>query len=391
MVYGYRTLSCHKSMLMIKIYKKHILLTGIVIAGIASLNYSSGPANTGSLSVTGAPFGTFGSGTYCSNCHGGGSYAATASIQLLSNGNPVTGNYVPGWSYTLRITRTANAAHASIANAGFGFQITCVNSTSNANINTWGTPPANTANRTLSSRNYIEHTSKLSKSVFSVDIPWTGPPQGTGTVKFYLALNTVNGDGGTSSDQPVITNATFTQAPLPVSWLYFKGKENDGKVLLEWATANEADNKNFTIERSSDGRSYESIGEVDAMHNSAFENDYTYTDPHPLANAYYRIRQTDFSGNTSYYNTIRISADIHNTISHYIEGDRIVVMAKGNDIQQLDMAVYDMNGRRITREQFTATEGSNVFTLRKPQIPGMYVMVITGGGRALYFNKLLVD
>src|SRR5205085_11245882 len=136
--------------------KKSIVVVLVVIISALSLNYSSGPAYNG-VGVSGAPFGYLGGGYYCSYCHSSGNYSPTISLQLLSNGVPVTGNYVPGWTYTVRITRSANANLP--VNGGFGFQLTCATTPGNIDINNWGTLPAGTANRFTCSHHYIEHTS----------------------------------------------------------------------------------------------------------------------------------------------------------------------------------------------------------------------------------------
>ncbi len=208
---------------MTKIYKHSILLSLTVFVGILSLHYSSGPALNG-LSVTGAPIGNYptspSSGT-CNSCHSGGSYSASATVQLYHGATQVTGNIVPGWTYTVRITRSAVGLPTA---GGWGFQLTCLNNATNANINAWGTPPTGTANRLVSGRNYIEHTAKITNSTTQINIPWTAPSISPGTViRFYLALNTVNGNSNTTGDQVISTSAQFTQAPLPLTWLYFRG------------------------------------------------------------------------------------------------------------------------------------------------------------------------
>ena len=174
---------------MIKNYKRIILLLCVVLMGGLSMYTSSGPASPGGNAVTGAPF----NGGTCNNCHGGGSFSTTITMQLIDGSNNVVTTYTPGTAYTLRLTKGGSSPR-------LGFQATAAFQGSNTNINGWGAMPANVHNVVLGGRNYVEHTTQLNLSV--VNIPWTAPASTT-TVVFYAALNAVNNDGGTSGDQVV--------------------------------------------------------------------------------------------------------------------------------------------------------------------------------------------
>lgn len=190
--------------------KKTLILAMVSLAGYFSLNYSTGPANSGQA-VSGAPFD---GGATCTNCHSAGtSYAATLSIELLDGTTPVT-SYTAGNSYTLRITRSANATYNAMVDAGFGFQLTCATGAGYTNNDDWGTLPSNTADIFTAGRNYIEHSQKLSKTITQLDFPWTAPTSATaGDAKFYIALNTVNGDGMNANDE-VLNDSLIIAAPI---------------------------------------------------------------------------------------------------------------------------------------------------------------------------------
>ena len=52
------------------------------------------------------------------------------------------------------------------------------------------------------------------------------------------------------------------QPPLPVQLSLFEGIYDAEKVKLNWTTSSELNNEKFIIERSADGRTYHSIGEI---------------------------------------------------------------------------------------------------------------------------------
>lgn len=110
---------------------------------------------------------------------------------------------------------------------------------------------------------------------------------------------------------PVFTLATNnpTLNPLPVKWLNFTGKAIKGVVELNWSTASELDNREFTIERSADGAIFQSVGTVEGKGTTTAVSYYAFTDQQPIKGiSYYRIKQTDINGKYSYSNTIRISS-----------------------------------------------------------------------------------
>ncbi len=88
---------------------------------------------------------------------------------------------------------------------------------------------------------------------------------------------------------------------LPVEWLGFDAKLiNEGEeVLCSWQTATELENDYFTVQRSPDGELWEEIGFVDGAGTSYEEHSYHFVDSDPYSGtSYYRIKQTDFNGET---------------------------------------------------------------------------------------------
>ncbi len=191
--------------------KRTLILALVSVFGYYSMYNVSGAANSGNA-VTGAPFN---SGVTCTDCHSSTNYASTVALQLMSGANVVT-TYTPGQAYVLRITRSANATFNAIGAAGWGFQMACATGAGNTNNNGWGTLPSGVSNKLLSSRNYIEHNTKLAKTILTLDIPWTAPASGTaGTASFYIALNNVNGNASTNGDQVVTTSLAIPAASCP--------------------------------------------------------------------------------------------------------------------------------------------------------------------------------
>lgn len=92
--------------------------------------------------------------------------------------------------------------------------------------------------------------------------------------------------------------------PLPVELVRFVGQRRGSEVRLSWETASERNSAYFEVERSTDGRSFTSIGQVNAAGTSAVPRSYGFTDAQLLAGTiYYRLRQVDVDGK-SYYSKV---------------------------------------------------------------------------------------
>jgi hypothetical protein len=88
---------------------------------------------------------------------------------------------------------------------------------------------------------------------------------------------------------------------LPVDFIFFNALENNGQVILNWATGSETNNEAFYIEHSLDGQKFNTIGKIEGAGNSQIIKEYQYKDdnPHNGIN-YYRLRQQDFDGSIEY-------------------------------------------------------------------------------------------
>jgi len=97
----------------------------------------------------------------------------------------------------------------------------------------------------------------------------------------------------------------LTNAPLialPVEFLEFSARHSGQYNLLNWATASETNNEGFEIERSFDGRNFESIGFVKGNGTTTLQENYSFEDFDLSVYGlyYYRLKQVDFDGRFSY-------------------------------------------------------------------------------------------
>lgn len=113
----------------------------------------------------------------------------------------------------------------------------------------------------------------------------------------------VSNYGNTTSDHyPVLTRYTYNEAiAIPVTLLSFTATKQGTTSLLEWVTSSEINNKEFIVERSTDGQNFTAIGKVAGAGNSSVKLNYNFTDAQPvIGKNYYRLKQVDFDGKFEY-------------------------------------------------------------------------------------------
>lgn len=157
----------------------------------------------------------------------------------------------------------------------------------------------------LGSGNYIVYNGTGSNITLSNLV------QGT---TYHFAVIEYNGWYSTSNYQTTGI-LTSTSTTLPVEFLSFSALlQDDEQVLLNWATASEQNNDHFTIERSIDTKQWETIGNIKGSGNSQQTKNYQFLDDqtqstNQLINQftiYYRLKQTDFDGSSSYSKTASV-------------------------------------------------------------------------------------
>lgn len=158
---------------------------------------------------------------------------------------------------------------------------------------------------------------------------------------------------------------------LPVKLTNFTAaKSGDVAVQVTWATASEINSKNFIIERSADGVSFDEAGMVQAKGKSSSASKYNFTDSKPLANHvnYYRLKLVDMDGTFS-YSSVK-SVDMNTSVDKKSEivtalfpvpaNDRLTAMLSENYMNSaLSYSIYDLSGKQIGSSQVLDTDGSS--------------------------------
>jgi hypothetical protein len=125
----------------------------------------------------------------------------------------------------------------------------------------------------------------------------------------WVALNTttngtsVKASGVTSFSDFAIAGDSLNN-PLPVELTSFVAAINGRNVELKWTTSSELNNAGFDIERKTDAsETWNKLGYINGNGTTSQSSNYSFTDRNLASGKYnYRLKQTDFNGNFTYYN-----------------------------------------------------------------------------------------
>jgi hypothetical protein len=169
-------------------------------------------------------------------------------------------------------------------------------------------------------------------------------------------------------------------APLPLTLLHFDAVDNGTNVRLQWQTTDEQNIDVFSIERSADGQTYETIGSAAPGNNSKLKNDYTFTDLQPLnGTSFYRLKITDRNGPLSHSRIVRVRRQLNvRGLQVFPNPATDVLNAQINTNEAITMKIIDAGGR-IWKQQTINFNGNTTFAVDIQALPsGNYYLLMKG-------------
>jgi hypothetical protein len=214
-------------------------------------------------------------------------------------------------------------------------------------------------------------------------------------------LISVGGSNVWTAGDGNISGPLVLGAPLPIELVGFDAMLCDKKeVCLSWRTATETNNDYFSVERSDDGVTFESIAELDGAGNSTVLLSYSYTDINPLeGTSYYRIRQTDFNGKYSYTSISAVSMEsVEENLSFNVypnpnNGQDISIELKAKKGEEILVVVTDVTGKESYSKVIILENNSNNVIAIDPSNKlqsGIYFITATSQ-QSIYNKKMVVN
>lgn len=183
-----------------------------------------------------------------------------------------------------------------------------------------------------------------------------------------------------------IGRRSIQMGPLPVILENISVQTNKQNIILHWSTSSEKNTTLYEVQRSTNGRDFETIGTVKAAGNSSILLNYTFTDEVPsIGTNFYRLNTVDIDKSNSYSKTVRAEADFANSllvknIFFSTKSRELKFSIESHENQEIKMSVYDVNGKIYNQSSIHLTAGSNTIQKSLPiQSHGIYYLSISSG------------
>lgn len=136
------------------------------------------------------------------------------------------------------------------------------------------------------------------------DLGGTGSGVPTGTITSTVPFTSF----GTFALASTYAESLAGNNPLPVELISFSAVARTQGVFVQWATASEKNNAGFEVQRSAEGRVFETVAKMKGQGQSAQKQNYSIIDNKPITSSimYYRLRQLDFDGTATYSNVVAV-------------------------------------------------------------------------------------
>ena len=173
-------------------------------------------------------------------------------------------------------------------------------------------------------------------------------------------------------------------SPLPIDLLNFTARLKVSSVDLNWSTASELNNDFFTIERAVDVENFEEVVKVKGQGTINSKSNYTSVDDSPLpGKSYYRLKQTDFDGQFTYSELIKIeNLDIKTQFKIYpnpVVDSKFNFELTGVDPgMEVPLRIVNVQGTSVFEASYKADQNGRIKTTVELNLVsnGMYMVII---------------
>lgn len=180
--------------------------------------------------------------------------------------------------------------------------------------------------------------------------------------------------------------AALAASPLPVQLTSFTGQSAGAGSQLSWATASEANNARFEVQRSLDGTTFATLTSVAGAGTSLVAHSYQYLDAAaPAGTSYYRLRQVDFDGASAYSPVVTLTRTAGPAGSSAqpqafptLFTDALTVVLPGAEAAQAaTVALFTTEGRQVYASSVLLSATPLALSGLPALAPGLYVLRTT--------------
>jgi hypothetical protein len=185
-----------------------------------------------------------------------------------------------------------------------------------------------------------------------------------------------------------MTSANCFDILLPLKLSSFGASVNNCAVNLNWVSETESDFKNYQVESSTDGVSFNAVATINPLQNNTGSMQrYSYQDKTPRqGKVYYRLKMINIDGSFSYSSIIPLKLDCNmSSVLIYPNpvGDVLNVNITNANENSTNANLFDSDGRLLLAKKLMS--GTNLIDMKK--FPGgLYLLELNNNGVKQHFK-----
>jgi hypothetical protein len=226
--------------------------------------------------------------------------------------------------------------------------------------------------------------------------------------KFLKTLTTINLDDTTNYTFAVTAAAASKAADrfrivfkpitvLPVVFTSIKATQQSGKVAVEWAVSNQLNIRQYSIEKSTNGREFAAVGSQAAIGVNGSSQTYTWLDVNPANGInYYRIKSVDANGGFKYTSVVKVilgkGAPSFTISPNPVEGNTVNLQFANQPIGNYTIRLVNNAGQILYSSIKNHAGGSAAQIMELPSsvAKGAYQLEIIAPDSSRQIQKLLI-
>ena len=222
-----------------------------------------------------------------------------------------------------------------------------------------------------------------------------------GFVGTAIFTYTATDDSGAGSNNTATYTMPIGNRPLPVELVSFGAKVVRAvDVQLLWRTASELNNDHFEVQRSADGRAFETFARVAGQGTSTTATNYAHTDAgigsRTSGPLYYRLRQVDRDGTSSFslVETVRFDKAPAGPPAISLFPNPTTTATTTLDLGLLPIGSYQVRVLDAVGRQVLATTGDGGTTVPldlRTAANGTYLVLVRGTTGQLFTKRLVKE
>ncbi len=190
-------------------------------------------------------------------------------------------------------------------------------------------------------------------------------------------------------------NFSMTSTILPVTLVSWSVSElSADQAQLNWQTTNAVNFDHFSIQRSTDGETFQDVHTTPAANNGSSMQNYSYMDQYAYnGTVYYRLAMVDRDGSVNYSKILTLSLQSNQNIRIYptvIENNCLFVES-AQSISGAKLELFNMNGSKVNEKDWNVLDGrQQVSVTSQGNLPAGAYIARLSDGRTILAKQIII-